>query len=167
MAEAMSDHRRNLYSRAASASGQRHFGLGLWIFLLVAAIGGTPARAQTSGGRAQNPPSASNETNLPSAGVGGGARRVGEHQLQRARGADARRQRGPGQAGLLLGYGANKPDEARRAANYVDKILKGARAGDLPVDQPSVFDLVVNVATLNALGLTIPPSVVPQVTQWI
>ena len=67
----MSDHRRNLYSRAASASGQRHFGLGLWIVLVAAAIGGTPTRAQTSGGRAQNPPSASNETNLPSAGVGG------------------------------------------------------------------------------------------------
>src|SRR5262249_6292830 len=71
MARAMSDHRRNLYSRAASASGQRHFGLGLWIVLLAAATGGTPTRAQTSGGRAQNPPSASNETNLPSAGVGG------------------------------------------------------------------------------------------------
>jgi hypothetical protein len=72
MAEAMSYHRRTLYSRAASASGQRHFGLGLWIFLLAAAIGETSAGAQTSGSGAQNPPSASNESNSPSAGGGVG-----------------------------------------------------------------------------------------------
>jgi putative ABC transport system substrate-binding protein len=71
------------------------------------------------------------------------------------------------EAGLLMHYGSNQPAIARRAATYVDKVLRGANPGDLPVEQPTVFDLVVNVKTLNALGMTIPPSVAPLVTEWI
>jgi putative ABC transport system substrate-binding protein len=61
--------------------------------------------------------------------------------------------------GGLMAYGTNAPDNFRRAAGYVDRILKGANPGDLPVQQPVKFDFVVNLKTATALGLTIPPSI--------
>jgi putative ABC transport system substrate-binding protein len=64
----------------------------------------------------------------------------------------------PVSVGGLIAYGVNIPQVYRRAAYYVDKILRGTKPGDLPVEQPTKFDLVVNLKTAKALGLTIPPS---------
>jgi putative tryptophan/tyrosine transport system substrate-binding protein len=71
------------------------------------------------------------------------------------------------EAGGLMAYGPRRPELFQRLAAYVDQILKGAKPGELPIEAPTAFELVINLKTAQALGLILPPSLLSQATEVI
>ena len=94
-------------------------------------------------------------------------KRLAELALQRRMASITTAGVGYAESGLLMTYGPSTVAGARRAAVFVDKILRGARPADIPIERPTVIDFVLNISTAQALGLTIPSDVAMQVTKWV